>query len=107
MRGENDSDATRTQPKDLRSTPKNTDSNSITPDLPKANKMENGKVKNKDILPSFNNAKDEAELEQMMGDGGEKLLALVDDIRKIDSLRNEELHIPQVYLVPMKFHTVC
>jgi len=51
--------------------------------------------------------KDEAELGKMMGDDGEKLLALVDDIRKIDSLRNEELHIPQVVLTPMKLHTVA
>jgi hypothetical protein len=36
-----------------------------------------------------------------MGDDGEKLLALVDDIRKIESLRNEELHIPQVFFVPI------
>jgi hypothetical protein len=50
------------------------------------------------LSPEFNNIKDEAELGKLMGDDGEKLLALVDDIRKIDSLRNEELHIPQVLL---------
>ncbi|KAF4637351.1 hypothetical protein G7Y89_g707 [Cudoniella acicularis] len=44
-------------------------------------------------------SKDEAELGKMMGDDGEKLLALVDNIRKIDSLRNEELHIPQIVVI--------
>jgi len=43
----------------------------------------------------------------LLGDVGEKLLAVVDDIRKIDSLRNEELHIPQVFVAPIKLHTVA
>jgi hypothetical protein len=44
----------------------------------------------------FKNASDQNEL-GLMSDKGEKLLALVDDIRKIDSLRSiGELDIPEV-----------
>jgi hypothetical protein len=45
----------------------------------------------------FKNIKDQDELGKLMGDAGEKLLALVDDIRKIESLRTIELDIPQVF----------
>jgi hypothetical protein len=38
-----------------------------------------------------------------MGDDGEKLLNLVDDIRRIDKLRDIELDIPQVLFVLQNF----
>jgi hypothetical protein len=44
----------------------------------------------------FKNPNDQEELGKIMGGDGEKLLALVDDIRKIESLRSIELDIPQV-----------
>ena len=45
----------------------------------------------------FQSINDEDELGKLMGDAGEKLLAFVDDIRKIESLRSIELDIPQVF----------
>lgn len=49
----------------------------------------------------FQSINDEGELGKLMGDSGEKLLAFVDDIRKIESLRNIELDIPQVQQIPI------
>ncbi|TVY62905.1 Dynamin-1-like protein, partial [Lachnellula suecica] len=72
---------------------KDSDSGSISSGTQKTNISLN---RNK---PVVSDANDEAELGKMMGDDGEKLLALVDDIRKIDSLRNEELHIPQIVVI--------
>jgi GTPase SAR1 family protein len=98
-----DSDATSSQPKDLRNSKKDPDSNFIAPNLQKTNSWV---TRSKFLSPEFNNIEDEAELGKLMGDDGETLLTLVDDIRKIDSLRNEELHIPQVFLAPIKLHTI-
>ncbi|KAH8786955.1 P-loop containing nucleoside triphosphate hydrolase protein [Hyaloscypha finlandica] len=70
--------------------------NDSAPNLQKTNSWV---TRNKLLSPEFNDNKDEAELGNLMGDDGEKLLAVVDDIRKIDSLRNEELHIPQIVVV--------
>jgi hypothetical protein len=67
--------------------------NFTAPNLQKTNSWF---TRNKSLSPEFNNVTDEAELGKLVGDDGEKLLALIDDIRKIDSLRNEELDIPQV-----------
>jgi hypothetical protein len=50
---------------------------------------------------------DENELGKLMGDDGEKLLALVDDIRKIESLRNIKLDIPQVLTKSMMLLHDC
>jgi len=99
-----DSDATSSQPKDLRNSKKDPDLNFIAPNLQKTNSWV---TRSKFLSPEFNNIEDEAELGKLMGDDGEKLLTLVDDIRKIDSLRSEELHIPQVLLTPIKLHTVA
>jgi hypothetical protein len=88
--------ATSSQPKSLKDSSNGGDPNFIAPNLRKTNSFAS-----KLLSPEFNNTKDEAELGKMMGDNGEKLLALVDEIRKIDSLRNEELHIPQVLLGPL------
>jgi PBP1b-binding outer membrane lipoprotein LpoB len=87
------SDATSSQPKDLTDSKQVPDSNLVSPNLPKTKSWA---INSKIPSPDFSDIKDEAELGKMMGDDGEKLLALVDDIRKIDSLRNEELHVPQV-----------
>lgn len=99
-----DSNATSSQQKDLKNSKKDPDSNFIAPNL---QKTDSWLIRSKLLSPEFNNIKDEAVLGKMMGDDGEKLLALVDDIRKIDSLRNEELHIPQVFVAPIKLHTVA
>jgi hypothetical protein len=48
------------------------------------------------LSKEFINIDDQDELGNLIGDAGEKLLAFVDDIRKIDKLRIDELHIPQV-----------
>jgi hypothetical protein len=90
-----DSDAASSHPEDSRDSKKDADSNFIAPNLQKTHSWV---TRSKLLSPEFNNVKDEAELGKLMGDDGEKLLALVDDIRKIDSLRNEKLHIPQVCL---------
>jgi hypothetical protein len=45
----------------------------------------------------FGNAKDGDELGKLMGADGEKLLAVVDEIRKIDALQQIPIDIPQVY----------
>jgi len=92
-----DSDATSNQLEDSRNSKGDLDSDFIAPNL---SKTKSWGTKSKLLSPEFSNIKDEAELGKMMGDDGEKLLTLIDDIRKIDSLRNEELHIPQVFLVP-------
>jgi GTPase SAR1 family protein len=99
-----DSDATSSQPKDPRRSKEDPDSNFTAPNLQKTNSWV---TRNKFLSPEFNDITDEAELGNLMGDDGEKLLAVVDDIRKIDSLRNEELHIPQVFVAPIKLHTVA
>ncbi|KAH6680847.1 P-loop containing nucleoside triphosphate hydrolase protein [Halenospora varia] len=91
-----DSNATSSQQKDLKNSKKDPDSNFIAPNL---QKTDSWLIRSKLLSPEFNNIKDEAVLGKMMGDDGEKLLALVDDIRKIDSLRNEELHIPQIVVI--------
>jgi hypothetical protein len=98
------SDATSSQPKDLTKSKKDPDSDFIAPNLQKTNSW---LIRSKGLSPEFSNIKDEVELGKMMGDDGEKLLALVDDIRKIDSLRDAELHIPQVFLAPIKLLTVA
>jgi hypothetical protein len=67
------------------------------PPLQKLAKTMSWLMRNK-LSQEFDNAKDEAELGNMMGDDGEKLLNLVDDIRKIDKLRPFQLDIPQVRL---------
>ena len=66
---------------------------------PKLQKTASWLVKNK-LSPEFDNPNDETELGKMMGDDGEKLLNLVDDIRKIDTLRNVELKMPEVLFDP-------
>ena len=96
----NDSKAASNQPTGSMASTKDSDSNFIAPALQKTNSWV---TRSKLLSPEFNNIKDEAELGKLMGDDGEKLLALVDDIRKIDSLRNEELHIPQVLLARAEF----
>jgi GTPase SAR1 family protein len=98
------SDATSSQPKDPRNSKEDPDWNFTAPNLQKTNSWV---TRNKFLSPEFNDIKDEAELGNLMGDDGEKLLALVDDIRKIDSLRNEELHIPQVFVAHIKLYTVA
>jgi hypothetical protein len=94
-------DATSSQLKDLIDSQKHPEADFIAPNLQKTNSW---LIRNKALSPEFNNVEDEAELGNMMGNDGEKLLELVDDIRKIDSLRNEELHIPQVHLARMKLY---
>ena len=79
------------------------DSNSNPePPYPKLQKTASWLIKNK-LSPEFENVKDEAELGKLMGDDGEKLLNLVDDIRRIDKLRDIELDIPQVILILQSF----
>jgi hypothetical protein len=94
-------DATSSQPKDLIIAQKHPEADFTAPNLQKTNSW---LIRNKALSPEFNNVEDEAELGNMMGNDGEKLLELVDDIRKIDSLRNEELHIPQVLLARMNLY---
>ena len=53
------------------------------------------------LTREFQSINDEDELGKLMGDAGEKLLAFVDDIRKIESFRSIELDIPQVPRIPM------
>ena len=56
-------------------------------------------VKDK-LSKEFKTSEDQDELGNLIGDAGEKLLALVDDIRKIDKLRVDEqptLDLPQVF----------
>ena len=72
------------------------------PPHPKLQKTASWLIKNK-LSPEFDNVKDEAELGKLMGDDGEKLLNLVDDIRRIDKLRDIELDIPQVILILQSF----
>ena len=48
------------------------------------------------LSKEFRSINDEDELGKLMGDAGEQLLAFVDDIHKIESLRKIELGIPQV-----------
>ena len=93
------SDTASGQLKDLINAQKHPEEDFTAPNLEKTNSW---LIRNKALSPEFNNVEDEAELGNMMGNDGEKLLELVDDIRKIDSLRNEELHIPQVLLTLMK-----
>lgn len=45
---------------------------------------------------AFGNVNDEDEIGKLMGIDGEKLLAVVDDIRSIDALRQIDLPLPQV-----------
>jgi hypothetical protein len=79
------------------------DSNSNPKPLhPKLQKTTSWLIKNK-LSSEFDNVKDEAELGKLMGDDGEKLLNLVDDIRRIDKLRDIELDIPQVLFVLQNF----
>jgi hypothetical protein len=87
------SDATSSELKDLISSQKHPEAGFTAPTLQKTNSW---LIRNKALSPEFNNVEDEAELGNIMGNDGEKLLELVDDIRKIETLRNEELHIPQV-----------
>jgi hypothetical protein len=87
------SDSTSSQPKDLINSQKHPEASFTAPSLQKTNSW---LIRNKALSPEFNNVEDEAELGNIMGNDGEKLLELVDDIRKIETLRNEELHIPQV-----------
>jgi hypothetical protein len=94
-----DSDDTRSQLKDLSNSQKDSGSSFVAPGIQKTNSWF---TRSKLLSPEFSNIKDEAELGKMMGDDGEKLLALVDDIRQIDSLRNEELYIPQVFVAHIK-----
>ena len=68
------------------------------PPYPKLQKSQSWNI-NK-LTPEFTNMEDEAVLGKMMGDEGEKLLALVDDIRQIDNLRGIELNMPQVRSKP-------
>ncbi|KAN0098347.1 P-loop containing nucleoside triphosphate hydrolase protein [Hyaloscypha variabilis] len=91
-----DSKAASNQPTGSMASTKDSDLNFIAPALQKTNSWV---TRSKLLSPEFNNIKDEAELGKLMGDDGEKLLALVDDIRKIDSLRNEELHIPEIVVI--------
>ena len=98
------SHAASSQLKDFRNPKNDPDSTFVAPNLHKTNSWA---IRSKLLSPEFNNIEDEAELGKLMGDEGEKLLTLVDDIRKIDSLRNEELYIPQVALVPIELHTVA
>jgi len=93
--------STNNQLKDLINSQKHPEANFTAPNLPKTTSW---LIRNKALSPEFNNVEDEAELGNMMGNDGEKLLELVDDIRQIDSLRNEELHIPQVHLTRMKLY---
>jgi hypothetical protein len=88
------SDITNGKPKGFKGSKEDPDSDFIAPKFQKTNSWV---IRNKLLSPEFSNVKDEAELGKMMGDDGEKLLTIVDDIRKIESLRNEELHIPQVF----------
>src|ERR1700712_1800821 len=95
-----DLDATSSQPRDLINSKTDSELDFKAPNLQKTNSWV---IRSKSLSPEFSDIKDEAELGKMMGSDGEKLLALVDDIRKIDSLRDEELHIPQVLLILMNF----
>ena len=61
----------------------------------KPHRADSWMVKDK-LSKEFRAVDDQDELGNLIGDAGEKLLALVDDIRKIDKLNNKELHIPQV-----------
>lgn len=97
------SDTMNGQRDDLLDATKDPNSNFMAPILPKTSSW---LVRSKLVSPEFSNTEDEAELGKMIGDDGERLLALVDDIREIDSLRNEELHIPQVFLVSLDLHTI-
>ena len=97
------SNARSSKSESLKSPKKDVDSTFITPSVSETNSR-NSKAKS--LSPEFNNINDEAELGKMMGDNGEKLLTLIDDILKIDSIRKEELNIPQVLLVPTKFNSV-
>lgn len=83
------------KPVDLKNSKQDSGTEFTAPNLQKTTSWA---TRSKFLSPEFNNIEDEAELGKLMGDDGEKLLALVDDIRKIDSLRNEKLHIPQVFL---------
>lgn len=96
-----ESDATSGQPKDLVNSKRDLDSNFVPKNLQKTNSWV---IRSKLLSSEFNNVKDEAELGKLMGDDGEKLLALVDDIRKIDSLRDEKLNIPQVFDASIILH---
>lgn len=87
------SEVTNGKPNGLKTFKEDSGPEFIAPGIQKTNSWV---TRNKLLSPAFSNVKDEAELGKMMGDDGERLLDLVDDIRKIDSLRNEELHIPQV-----------
>lgn len=48
------------------------------------------------LPPEFKTADDQEALGNFMGGEGEELLTIVDEIRKIEALRNIELDIPQV-----------
>jgi hypothetical protein len=92
-----DTVSTNRQQKDQNDSTKKLDATSEPP-YPKIQKTNSWLIKNK-LSPEFDNVKDEAELGNLMGIDGEKLLNLVDDIRKIDKLRDIELDIPQVILI--------
>jgi len=83
---------------------KDPSSNFTAPNLQKTSSWA---TRSKLLSPEFSNVKDEAELGKLMGDDGEKLLALVDDIRKIDSLRNEELDIPEVCFDALELQAIA
>lgn len=75
----------------------------LTPESPIPKSQKNASPLARDNLsPEFQGNSDEDELGKLMGDAGEKLLAFVDNIRKIESLRSIELDIPQVTGPPMK-----
>jgi hypothetical protein len=59
-----DSDATSSQPKDLRNSKKDPDLNFIAPNLQKTNSWV---TRSKFLSPEFNNIEDEAELGKLMG----------------------------------------
>lgn len=71
------------------------DSNRTESPPPKLQKTASWMAKDK-LSKEFRSINDEDELGKLMGDAGEQLLAFVDDIRKIESLRDIELGIPQV-----------
>ena len=85
------------------------DLNQTIPSIPgtpfqKPKRTESWMVKDK-LSKEFKTGEDQDELGNLIGDAGEKLLALVDDIRKIDKLRIDEqpaLDLPQVISVSSK-----
>lgn len=99
-----DSDTKDGKRKESWNSEKDPESNFVAPIL---QKTDSWVTRSKLLSPEFNNIEDEAELGKLMGDEGEKLLTLIDDIRKIDSLRKEELQIPQVFLAPIKLSIVA